>query len=118
MKKYDQKCENLNAEAALDCFRIALRSATTSICNEHKLRSCSATVFDIVDDTTGEVLYHALRSYQTIVAFIDPATDTLYDVLRYVYGYTSTSAQHISKFSKDYGMGKWGCAKRVTYREV
>ena len=118
MGKYEQKCENLNAEAALDCFRIALRSATTSICNERRLRSCSATVFDLVDDTTGEVLYHVLRSYNTIVAFIDPTTDTLYDVLRLVYGYTSTSAQHISKFSHDYGMSKWGCAKRVTYRDV
>ena len=118
MGKYEQKCENLNAEAALDCFRIALRSATTSICNERRLRSCSATVFDIVDDTTGEVLYHVLRSYNTIVAFIDPTTDTLYDVLRLVYGYTSTSVQHISKFSHDYGAGKWGCAKRVTYRDV
>ena len=118
MGKYEQKCENLNAEAALDCFRIALRSATTSICNERRLRSCSATVFDIVDDTTGEVLYHVLRSYQTIVAFIDPTTDTLYDVLRKVYGYTATSAQHISKFGQDYGNGKWGCANRVTYRDV
>lgn len=118
MKKYDQKCENLNAEAALDCFRIALRSATTSIENPKRLRSCSATVFDIVDDSTGEVLYHALRSYQTIVAFIDPTTDTLYDVLRLVYGYTSTSAQHIAKFDKDYGRSEWGCAKRVTYRDV
>ena len=118
MGKYEQKCENLNAEAALDCFRVALRSATTSIYNEHRLRSCSATVFDLVDDTTGEVLYHVLRSYNTIVAFIDPTTDTLYDVLRLVYGYTSTSAQHISKFSQDYGSGKWGCAKRLTYRDV
>ena len=52
------------------------------------------------------------------MAAIDVRTDTLYDFLRYVYGYTSTSAQHISKFSKDYGMGKWGCANRLTYREV
>lgn len=118
MGKYKQKCENLNAEIHHDMFRDALYSTSTSICNERKLRSCSATVFDIVDDSTGEILYHALRSYQTIVAFIDPTTDTLYDVLRLVYGYTSTSAQHISKFDKDYGMGKWGCTKRVTYRDV
>ena len=38
--------------------------------------------------------------------------------LRAVYGYTSTSAQHISKFDKDYGRGTWGCKERVTYREV
>lgn len=41
-------------------------------------------------------------------------TDTLYDVLRIVYGYTATSAKHISIFRKascygGYGAGKWGC---------
>ena len=118
MTKYEQKCENLNAEIHLDMFSDAMHSAITSIYNTRRLRSCSAEVFDLVDDTTGEVLYHVLRSYNTIVAFIDPTTDTLYDVLRKVYGYTSTSAQHISKFSKDYGMGKWGCAHSLTYREV
>ena len=118
MKKYDQKCENLNAEIHLDMFHDEMCSAITTICNEHQLRSCSATVFDLVDDTTGEVLYHVLRSYNTIVAFIDPTTDTLYDVLRKVYGYTSTSAQHIAKFNQDCGGGKWGCANRVTYRDI
>ena len=118
MTKYEQKCENLNAEIHLDMFRDAMHSAITSIYNERKLRSCSATVFDLVDDTTGEVLYHVLRSYNTIVAFIDPTTDTLYDVLRKVYGYTATSAQHISKFGQDYGRGMHGCTNRVTYREV
>lgn len=118
MKKSDQKLENSNAKTHYDMFHDALYSATTSIFNERRLRSCSAKVFDLVDDTTGEVLYHVLRSYNTIVAFIDPATDTLYDVLRLVYGYTATSAQHIAKFDKDYGRGKWGCANRVTYREV
>ena len=52
------------------------------------------------------------------MAAIDVRTDTLYDFLRYVYGYTSTSAQHIAKFDKDYGRGKWGCANRVTYRDI
>ena len=118
MKKYEQKCENLNAEIHLDMFRDAMHSAITTICNTHRLRSCSAEVFDLVEDNTGEVLYHVLRSYNTIVAFIDPTTDTLYDVLRLVYGYTATSAQHISKFNQDYGMGKWGCANRVTYRDI
>lgn len=118
MGKYEQKLENSNAEIHYDMFHDALYSATTSILNERRLRSCSAKVFDLVDDTTGEVLYHILLSYRTIVAFIDPTTDTLYDVLRLVYGYTATSAQHISKFNQDYGGGKWGCAHRVTYRDV
>lgn len=86
--------------------------------NFKRLRSCSAEVAPVIDAETGELLYYVLRSYNTIVAAIDVRTDTLYDFLRYVYKYTSTSAQHIAKFDKDYGSGKWGCANRVTYREV
>ena len=76
-----------------------------------RLRSCSAEVAKVGN-------WYVLRSYHTIVAIIDTQTDTLYDFLRYVYGYTSTSAQHISKFNQDYGMGKYGCTNRLTYREV
>ena len=83
-----------------------------------RLRSCSAEVAPVIDYETGELIYYVLRSYHTIVAAIDVRTDTLYDFLRYVYGYTATSAQHISKFSHDYGAGKWGCAHRLTYYSV
>ena len=86
--------------------------------NFKRLRSCSAEVAPVIDSETGELLYYVLRSYRTIVAAIDVRTDTLYDFLRYVYGYTSTSAQHIDKFGQDYGRGKWGCANRVTYRDI
>ena len=103
MTKYEQKCTNLDVTMHYEAFKDTLRMATTSQQNYKPLRSCSATVFDVVDDTTGEILYHVLRSYNTIVAFIDPRTNTLYDVLRLVYGYTATSAQHISKFAQDYG---------------
>ena len=118
MTKYEQKCVNLNIDAAHENFKIALFSPSTELVNNKQLRSCSATVFDIVDTYTGEILYHGLRSYNTIVAFIDVQTDTLYDVLRLVYGYTSTSAQHISKFSKDYGRSKYGCANVLCYYPV
>lgn len=83
-------------------------------CNEvnaRRLRSCSASVFETDN-------YYILQSYNTLIACIDKNTDTLYDALRYVYGYTSTSAQHISKFNHDYCLGNWGCANRYTYREV
>ena len=83
-----------------------------------RLRSCSAEVAPVMDTETGVLMYYVLRSYNTIVAAIDVSNDTLYDFLRYVYGYTATSAQHIAKFDHDYGMGKWGCANRLTYREV
>lgn len=77
----------------------------------YRLRSCQAYVADI-----GNI--SVLRSYGTIIAVIDHTTDTLYDFLRYVYGYTATSAQHIAKFNHDYCNGYWGCANSLTYREV
>ena len=113
---------NKNEQAAINAQVVALVNDFNSTNNYtgrfKRLRSCSAEVAPVMDAETGELLYYVLRSYWTIVAAIDVRTDTLYDFLRYVYGYTGTSAQHIAKFSRDYGMGKWGCAKRVTYRDV
>lgn len=113
---------NKNEQAAINAQVVALVNDFNSTNNYtgrfKRLRSCSAEVAPVMDAETGELLYYVLRSYRTVVAAIDVRTDTLYDFLRYVYGYTSTSAQHIAKFSQDYGSGKWGCAKRVTYRDV
>ena len=77
----------------------------------YRLRSCQAYVANIGDISV-------LKSYNTIVAVINHATNTLYDFLRYVHGYTSTSAQHIAKFNKYYSTGTWGCENRLVYREV
>ena len=76
-----------------------------------RLRTCQAYVYEVPS-------FYVLRSYNTVVAIIEKKTDTCYDFLRGVYGYTNTSAQHISKFDKDYGRGGYGCKERVTYREV
>lgn len=76
-----------------------------------RLRTCSAWVYETEH-------YYILKSYNTYIACIIKATDTLIDVLREEYGYTSTSAQHIAKFDHDYGSGKWGVANRVTWRRV
>lgn len=76
-----------------------------------RLRTCTAEVYKVGT-------FWALRSYNTTIAIIDTETDTLYDFLRLVYGYTSTSAQHIAKFRHDYGQGKWGCENVLTYRAV
>ena len=76
-----------------------------------QLRSCSAEVAQIGN-------WYVLRSYRTIVAIIDTQTDTLIDFLCYVYGYTATSVKHISKFSQDYGSGRWGCANVLRYYPV
>lgn len=109
MKKVEQKNINTVIEREYDKAMeeyIALYDKRTV----KQLRSCSAEVI-----TTDN--YYYLRSYNTIVAIINRETGELFDVLRFVYGYTSTSAQHISKFSHDYGAydgRKWGC--EVIYR--
>ena len=77
----------------------------------NRLRTCQAYVYETPS-------FYVLRSYNTVVSIIEKKTDTCYDFLRAVYGYTSTSAQRISKFDKDYGRCAWGCTERVTYREV
>lgn len=76
-----------------------------------RLRSCTAEVSETEN-------YYVLRSYNTLVAFIDKRMDEMYDVLRFVYGYTSTSAQHISKFEKDYCQGQRHCKNRFTWRPL
>lgn len=69
-----------------------------------RLRYCTA---EVVHGVNG----FWLRSYRTIVAFIPYESSfdkgqTCFDFLRYVYGFTTTSAQHIRKFADDYGNGK------------
>ena len=73
-----------------------------------RLRSCNAYVFESEN-------FYFLRSYNTVVACIDKTTGQKYDFLRLVYGYTSTSAQHIAKFFHDYGDFR---ISTYTYREV
>ena len=73
-----------------------------------KLRSCQACVYETEN-------YFVLKSYDTIVAFIDKNTRQKFDILRKVYGYTSTSAQHITKFFSDYGDFR---VSTYTYRDI
>ena len=63
-----------------------------------RLRPCQATVYE-------NERYVVLISYKTAVAFIDKQDRRAFDVLRLVYGYTATSAQHIRKFFSDYARG-------------
>lgn len=108
-KKQLQIKENETVLSMIECVNEYFRSSSYG--ERKKLRSCSAYVY--VSDR-----FFLLQSYHTIVAAIDREDDTLYDFLRYVYGYTSTSAQHIAKFQHDYCAGKWSCASRFTYRDV
>ena len=63
-----------------------------------RLRTCNATVYE-------NERYIVLISYTTTVAFIDKREQKAYDILRLIYGYTSTSAHHIAKFFNDYARG-------------
>ena len=56
-----------------------------------RLNNCKASI--IYCD-----VYILLRSYQTIVAAYDTRDGTMYDFLRYAFGYSAASAQHIAKF--------------------
>lgn len=109
MKKYEQELVNSEVLEAIDRFNKLVDSGKTDSTPWKQLRSCTASVCYIVDNETGEILYFVLRSYNTIVAFIEVNTDTLYDFLRYAYGYTATSAQHIAKFDRDYCFCGYGC---------
>lgn len=71
-----------------------------------RLRTCSAAVLETPS-------FYILRSYNTVVAVVDKYTCSTWDVLRMVYGYTTTSAQHIAKFAADYGNGK-----HYTWRDI
>ena len=76
-----------------------------------RLRTCSAQVYETEH-------WYILESYSTLVACIAKDTDCGFDFLRYVYGYTATSAQHINKFFKDYGKDKWGTKYTATWRHI
>ena len=106
MKKTDvlnQLSENARAN---DIFNRAISELDGMKWSERKykkFRSCSA-------ETVETENYILLRSYSTYIAALDKRTDTLADVLRTEYGYTSTSAQHVAKFARAFGSGKWGAA--------
>lgn len=94
---YHEAMEELHQEP-LKCFFVK------------RLRTCSAVIIETTN-------YYILRSYQTYVAIIDKTTGEIADVLRGVYGYKSTSAQHISKFIHDYTPMPWN-NPRYTYRPI
>ena len=112
MRKEEQKAINEKVLKAIEEFNTFAGSRYASyITGGKKLRNCSAVVFELER-------YYVLKSYSTIIAIIDKETDTLYDFLRYVYGYTATSAQHISKFDSDYSSGAWKSAEHLIYRNI
>lgn len=86
----EQKQVNEKCVAALD--RLTTLPGFSPVGCMVKFRSCNASTYEFKQ-------YTVLYSYGTLVAIYDAHTNILYDVLRLVYGYTATSAQHIAKFS-------------------
>ena len=111
MKKADQIKINQEVAAAINQMQEDIKKE--DIVKVRRLRSCSAEVAESEH-------YYILRSYNTIVAFIDKRSDTLYDALRLVYGYTATSAKHIAKFNQDYSRDPyaWNCSRSLRYYPV
>lgn len=110
MKKEEQKTINEICRSKLAAALDEVNANTKS----KRLLYCSAYVFDTDH-------FYILKSYDTFIACIEKSTDTLYDALRIVYGYTATSAKHISKFNhgKAYGgysAGSYGCKAAYTAR--
>lgn len=108
-----KKAEQIRINSICDgVFNVSLRELRRQMYGKPvRLRTCQAYVYETKH-------FYILRSYNTFIACISKKTDVLYDNLRREYGYTSTSAQHVSKFSKDFSRGTGGCEKSFTYRYV
>ena len=91
MKKSAQLTINNTVISAYEKWSFDREPITSS----HRLNYCNAYVLDTAN-------YLVLRSYHTDIAIIDKRTGVMYDFLRFVYGYTVTSVQHIAKFEKLY----------------
>ena len=105
-KMIDQMVENEKVNTILNERDNMLYSKTVAHQTLNRLNSCQARTYE-------EGYFAVLISYNTEVACIDMRTGICYDYLRKVYGYTATSAQHISKFMK-----KFEATQKVTYRPI
>ena len=107
--EYDKLCNELNEKDSEGYYKYPWFRSGKNFGKQ--LRSCSAYVLETEN-------YYVLKSYNTIIACIDKENDSLYDFLRMVYGFTSTSAQHISKFNHEYCAGYYGCKHTAIWRDV
>lgn len=109
MGKKEQIADNAIVEEYIDELNAEI--SVNGLEYVDRLRNCQAYVYRTTHFTI-------LRSYNTVVAAIYQRTPTaapvFIDFLRLVYGYTSTSAQHIAKFMHDYC---WNCGLVYTWRD-
>ena len=107
MKKQEQLSINTEIKIGMNNLIVVFRNTPDDkMPPKVRLNHCQAWMQDFEGFTV-------LWSYNTAVAVYDKYTDTLYDILRGVYGYTATSAQHIAKFRN-----LCNPANVLTYREV
>lgn len=85
MKKEQQAITNEKAITGVSIYK------QNKVVGIERLNTCKANVEYLEDGSV------ALISYGALVALLDWAGN-FYDVLRYTYGYTATSAHHIAKF--------------------
>lgn len=114
MKKEMQKVINERIDILYDCSVDFAKHC--DCCSVKQLRHCTATVETYYND---DVVICMLKSYNTYVAAVICAENrcTGIDVLRKVYGYSATSAQHIAKFFTDYM--RFPCrVKNIPYEEL
>lgn len=107
MKKTEQQQIN---DRVLD-FIEKYNNLNTDVIKTERLDYCKATIINV--STADGFKFRLLQSYNTIIACYDETSHILYDFLRYVYGYTATSAKHISKFRN-----RCGYREVLTYRPV
>lgn len=62
--------------------------------------------------------YIFLRSYNTIIAVYSKIDRNVYDYLRYVYGYTATSCQHVHKFVRKCSEFRIGYPDLFSYKPI
>lgn len=108
-KRELQKLENQLVENAWNKAQKVWANASKELDEVERLDYCQAWTYQ----TRG---YTFLVSFKTLVAFIDD-NGNMYDVLRLVYGYTVTSAKHISKFrNKFYNISEYTWREEWSYR--
>lgn len=91
MKK---EMQNIINEKCLEKFNEAYEYIGKHDYKIYPFRKCSAEL--IKSDK-----YIFLRSYRTLIAVYDVEENVVYDCLRYMYGSTNTSNQHIWRFYHD-----------------
>ena len=99
MNKREQDVINEQAEKMFESAIKELEVCALCGLKGKRLRSCQAQAIETQN-------YYILQSYSTYVACISKGTGECADVLRKVYGYTSSSAKQIAYFRSDYGATK------------